>query len=49
MSYTYDDLELMDGQILKPLEGKTGKAGALIFLIGDSCENEAYLDQLKMV
>jgi hypothetical protein len=34
---------------LSPLEGKKGKAAALIFLIGDKCDHEAYVDQLKMI
>jgi hypothetical protein len=47
--YTYDGLEGITGQVLKPIKGKKGDAAALIFLIGDKCDHEAYVDQLKLI
>lgn len=37
------------GQILKPVDGKQGEQAAVIFLIGDKCDHNAYVDQLKMI
>jgi hypothetical protein len=37
------------GQILQPIKGKKGEQAAVIFLIGDDCDHEAYVDQLKMI
>jgi len=34
---------------LQPLHGKKGEAAALIFLIGDKCDQKAYINQLKMI
>ena len=34
---------------MKPVDGKSGEQAAVIFLIGDGCDHNAYVDQLKMI
>ena len=35
--------------ILKPLEGKTGEARALIFISGSGCTQESYVPHMKAI
>jgi hypothetical protein len=35
--------------ILKPLEGKTGEARVLIFIIGSGCTQESYAAHMKAI
>ena len=45
------DLQGIGGKnlILKPLEGKTGEARALIFISGSGCDQESYVPHMKAI